>query len=168
LAIDRVKSALALAPSDLNSYDVRAYADYFSGNYSAARESLKKLLGNPAAAEKSYSAIWLYLATRRLGEEGTEAARRHLPTAAAPSWPYPILQMFIGSGSYEQALKMAREGAQDPSRQCELYFYAGEKALLDGDLQVARDFFRKTIDTGVVEFNEYAMAKRRLEAPELK
>lgn len=168
LAIDRVKSALALAPSDLNSYDVRAYADYFSGNYSAARESLKKLLGNPAAAEKSYSAIWLYLTTRRLGEEGAEAARRHLPTAAVPSWPYPILQMFIGSGSYEQALKMAREGTQDPSRQCELYFYAGEKALLDGDLQAARDFFRKTIDTGVVEFNEYAMAKRRLEAPELK
>lgn len=162
LAIERVDAALALAPSELSPYEVKVFAAYFNGNYSAAREDLQKLLGSSSDSRKSYPALWLYLATRRLGEDGSDAVRQHMAAAAASPWPYPILQMFMGTATFEQALRAAREGTPDPSRLCELYFYAGEKALLDGDVRGAREFFAKSVNTGVVEFNEYAMAKRRM------
>jgi len=62
---------------------------------------------------------------------------------------------------------MAREGkpeAQaDRGRDCELYFYAAQKALLDQDLPKARNYLKKSLATGVVEFNEYSMAQRELD-----
>ncbi len=45
---------------------------------------------------------------------------------------------------------------------CKLYFYVGEKYLLHGDEKQARSYFQKVVDTDVVEFIEYAAAKRRL------
>jgi len=44
-----------------------------------------------------------------------------------------------------------------------VFLYAAQKALADQDLAKARGYLRKSLDTGVVEFNEYSMAKRELE-----
>jgi hypothetical protein len=68
-----------------------------------------------------------------------------------------------GEVDLDDALKAAREGGPNRGRECELYFYAAQKALLDRDLTQARNYLRRSLDTGVVEFNEYAMAKRELE-----
>ncbi len=162
LATQYLDKALELSPSDPSPYDVKVFTNYFNGNYAAARENTLKLLNDPAEAEKSYHTLWLYLVARRLGEDGSTAARPYLPAGPAPTWPYPLLQLFMGTGNFEQALQAAKNDTRDPSRLCELYYYAGEKALIDGDKITAREYFRKSVDTGVVEFNEYNMARRRL------
>jgi len=51
----------------------------------------------------------------------------------------------------------------DRGRECELYFYAAQKALLDQDVGRARGYLQKSLATGVAEFNEYSMAQRELE-----
>ena len=45
-----------------------------------------------------------------------------------------------------------------------MYFYAGQKALIDGDARLGREYLQKALDTGVIEFNEYPFARRTLDA----
>src|SRR6185312_4708240 len=112
---------------------------------------------------RGYATIWLYLTTRRMGEDGNEAVKAYLPAASgAQQWPFQILQMLTGKSDYSHALKAATENAKDTSQLCELYFYAGEKSLIDGDRRHAREFFQKAVDTGISEYKEYSMARRRL------
>lgn len=161
LATKYIEQALPLQPTNNLLLSARAYYSYFQGNYALSKDSLLQLLNNPAEAEKSYPALWLYLATVRAGGNGVETVRTFLPMNTTPDWPYPVLKMYMGLQDFEQTFKDAKED-RDVGRLCELYFYAGEKALLDGDKQTAKEYFTEAVDTGVLEYNEYTMAKRRL------
>jgi lipoprotein NlpI len=71
--------------------------------------------------------------------------------------------MLEGSLDFDAALKQAREEpAQAAGRQCELYFYAAQNRLLDGDAAGARKLFEQAIALNVTEFNEHGMAQREL------
>jgi lipoprotein NlpI len=151
-----------LAPS--HTFINRAFSNYFNHKYADAKQDLLETLKNRSETENIYPAIWLYLTARQLGEDGVKAVKPYMPTFSEPRWPYPILQLYIGTGDYEHALQAAKSDPKDPSKLCELYFYVGEKYLLDGDTRHAREYFKKSVDTGVVEFNEYSMSKRSIEA----
>ncbi len=45
---------------------------------------------------------------------------------------------------------------------CEAWFYAGKKKSLAGDRQSAASYFRKCLQTGRMDFEEYAFAKAEL------
>ncbi len=155
--------ALQLASNSVGPRYTRAWANYFAGELVPARDELKDILQAGTEVERSYGSIWLYLVSRRLGDE---AGARTVPSPAdsQPAWPFAVLQLMQGKLDLEAALAFAREDAKSrPGRECELYFYAAQKALADQDLDKARSYLRKSLDTGVVEFNEYAMAKRELE-----
>jgi transglutaminase-like putative cysteine protease/lipoprotein NlpI len=154
--------ALQLAPSDLEPDNTLGLVDYFASDYRAAAQRWTLLLAERSYRERVYPTILLYFASRRNGEDGAAAVQKFLPTSATPPWPYPVLQWMTGAADYDQAAKVAAENPKDLSRLCELYFYAGEKFLLDGNPGKAREYFRKTIDTGVVEFMEYKLAQREL------
>lgn len=163
-AVEHADRALALAPSDTGPRYTRVWANYFGNQLPAARDELKDILQtSPAEVERSYGGIWLYLVSRRLGDEaGAQAVQS--PSDSQPAWPYAVLQLMQGRLDLDGALVAAREDAKArPGRECELYFYAAQKALADQDLAKARGYLRKSLDTGVVEFNEYSMAKRELE-----
>jgi lipoprotein NlpI/transglutaminase-like putative cysteine protease len=162
-AIKHAGRALQLAPNSIGPRYTRAWASYFSGNWARSRDELKEILQSSTEVERSYGSIWLYLATRQLGEDGLVATQVLRPTASKPAWPFAVLQLMRGEVDLDDALKAAREGGPNRGRECELYFYAAQKALLDRDLTQARNYLRRSLDTGVVEFNEYAMAKRELE-----
>ncbi|HEX2567114.1 MAG TPA: DUF3857 domain-containing protein [Burkholderiales bacterium] len=159
-AVELVEKALKLSPSDNRPRMTRAFALYGSGNYAGAKAQLLELLKSGAQVEYVYPALWLYLSARRSGEDGIAAVQSYLPVSSRPSWPYPVLQYFIGKADFDQAFSAARQDPKDPSRLCELYYYVGEKYRAEGDLARAREYFQKSIDTGVIEFTEYAMAKR--------
>ncbi|MBC7663283.1 MAG: hypothetical protein H7276_05690, partial [Caulobacter sp.] len=113
--------------------------------------------------EHSYGAIWLYLATRRDGGDGVQAVKPYEPTAMAPEWPYGVLQLMEGRIGMAAALEASHEnGQRSANRECELYYFAGEKALADGDLATARKYLRMSVATGVTEFIEYQTAQREL------
>lgn len=158
LAIEQARHALSLAPSDPGPRSVLGFASYFKRNYPGTREDMLALLKTRSANEQAYPALWIYLAARHLGEDASEAVRPYAK-AQSTEWPYPILHYLTGSVDLEGAKRAA---ANDLSHLCELYFYAGEKNLLDGDAGRAREFFQKSVDTGVVEFSEYEMAQRSL------
>lgn len=155
---------LQRAPADIDIHSTLGLTEYSSGDYQAAIGHWKAWLADDMSHARGYPALFLYLSNRHAGQDGAAAMQPYLSSLGAPEWPNQVVQWFAGTGSYDQALKAARAKPDDPSRLCELYFYAGEKFLLDGDKAKAREYFRKSIDTGVVEFNEYSLAQRALAA----
>lgn len=164
-AVEQATQALQLAPSNVGPRYTRAWARYFAGDLAQSRDELKDILQQSRAeVDRSYGAIWLFLASRRLGDDGLAAIQTFLPSAPKPAWPYPVLQWLKGDLSFDAALAAAREdNASSRGRECELHFFAGQKALLDADIAAARAHLRKSLATGVVEFTEYAMAQRELD-----
>lgn len=162
LALDYAKKALALDPSSHDPQRTLAYAHYFARNYGEASRNLLSLLKTRSEINEGYSTIWLYLAARRNNEEAAAVVKPYLARNQS-AWPHPLLQYLMGSRTLEQALEVARAGQKDQSRLCELYFYVGEKYLIEGNAAQAREYFKKSMDTGVIEFNEYVMSKRSLQ-----
>jgi lipoprotein NlpI/transglutaminase-like putative cysteine protease len=146
----------------------RAMANYFQGHFGAARDEFAEVIQNLRGdVPRSYGAIWLYMATRRAGGDGLAAIRDFRPIDSAPAWPYAVIEYLRGSRSLDDAEEATKEsGKVDPGRACELWYYAAEKSLLDGEQRQARAQFRRSVATSVVEFNEYAFALRELDAME--
>lgn len=164
LARERLETALKLAPSETAHLRLSSLLNFSSRQYPKAKQDLLEALKNSPMRERGYSALWLYLAARHIGEDGAAAVKEYASVDLAKEWPYPVLQFLMGTVDYDHALAAAKDGTKDPSRLCELYFYAGQKYLLDGENGKALEFFQKSLDTGVVEFTEYTMSKRSLQA----
>ena len=163
VALKEAAETLRLAPSRTHPYFIRGYTHFVAGDLPAAHDDFTAALQSREEIERSYGAIWLYLVTRRTGGDGVQAVKPFEPTAAYPEWPYSVLQLMEGRVDFDAALQASREnGQRSASRECELYYFAGEKALADGDLATARKYLRKSVDTGVIEFVEYETARREL------
>jgi lipoprotein NlpI/transglutaminase-like putative cysteine protease len=164
LAIDHASRALQLSPNDTGPRYTRAYARYYAGEAGQARDELLEILRNRTDAEKGYATLWLHLATRRLGGDGAAAIKPYQSTDTRPAWPQPVVQLLSGTGTLDQALAAARADKEEAEgRLCELYFFLGQQQLLEGRAEAARDSFQKAVNTGVVEFTEYALAQRELQ-----
>lgn len=105
--------------------------------------------------------MWLYLSASRNHEDALAAVRPY-QARDKTAWPHPMLQYFTGKATLDQAMAAAKDGKNELSNLCEFYFYAGEKALTDGQDNQAREYFKKSVDTGVVEYYEHWLAGRRL------
>ena len=161
---NEASTALSIAPTLVGPRYTRAYANYFGGGNADARAELVDILKDPAEVERGYASVWLYFSARRAGEDGAAAVAHYLPTSQQPEWPYPVLAWLTNKIDFSAALAAASKDNQpDPNKQCELYFYAGQKSLADGNVAKAREYFQRSLDTGVVEFNEYAFSARELQ-----
>jgi lipoprotein NlpI/transglutaminase-like putative cysteine protease len=162
-AIADAEKALALKADDVASQYTKAYALHMAGDNAAARSELLNILQSSSEVDRSYGAIWLYLSTRTLGDDGVKATDAVLPSGSEPAWPFAALRYLRGDIAFKAALAAADSDAQSRrERECELYYYAGKKALLDKNPAEARKDFQLSVDTGVTEFLEYGLAKREL------
>jgi lipoprotein NlpI len=135
-AIADYSEALKLDPTYAWAYSNRGRAYLFSGDPASARadfQQLRKL--DPASV---YAALWLDVADRRSNQPSTlkqSAAKLDLR-----QWPGPIVYLFLGRTSPEQALAAANHAnaRTRATRICEVNFYAGELALAQGNNQEAQ------------------------------
>lgn len=168
LALAHAGQALQLDPAETGPRYTRAYAHYYAGRTEAARDELLDLLSRREEVNRGYATLWLHLATLRLGGDPVAATAPYQPAAegaqATPAWPYPLVRLLDGRHGLDEALAAAREDAREaPGRLCELYFFRGQQLLLAGQTAAAREAFQKAVDTGVLEFNEHALARRELQ-----
>lgn len=162
-AMKEADETLRLSPSDAQPHFVRGYLHFFGGDPGAAAQDFRDALQSRSEVERGYGALWLYVATRRSGGDGIQAVKPFEPTSSHPEWPNAVLQLMEGKVDLDAALVSSHEnGQRSPSRECELYFYAGEKAIADGDVGKARTYLAKSVATGVTEFNEYVLSQREL------
>jgi lipoprotein NlpI/transglutaminase-like putative cysteine protease len=165
-ALKEAAESLRLAPSKTTPALLRGYAHFFNGDAAGARADFTAALQSREEVERGYGTLWLYLSARRAGASGVEANQAVKPyeaTGSHPAWPFSVLQLMEGRIDLGAALAAAQEnGQRSPSRECELYFFAGEKAAADGDLATARKYLQLSVATGVTEFTEYQSARREL------
>lgn len=164
-AMHHADLAIAQRSANNDSRRIRSYAQYLSGDVGGSRDSLLRLLEDRSEVEAGYGQAWLYLAAKAAGGDGTAALQPYAPQAAEPAWPHPVVKYLKGDIGLDAAIDASRrDGKPDPGRLCELYFFAAEKARLEGEVGKARDWYQRSIQTGVVEFIEHALSTRQLAA----
>jgi len=162
-ALKEAAEAIRLSPPRPKANAIRGWAHFFGGDPAAARDDFIAALQSREEVEHSYDAIWLYLATRRAGGDGVKAVQGYEPTSSYPEWPFSVLQLMEGRVTFDAALAASQEdGQRNAGRESELYFFAGEKAVADGDLATARKYLRLSVATGMSEYVEYHAAQREL------
>jgi tetratricopeptide (TPR) repeat protein len=164
LAIADLSQAIQLRPNEGASYFDRGIVHFYQGDFAAAQLDLARI------RTYNYSALWLYLARARSGQEARKALSKDAAAMDLKVWPGPVIKHYLGDTTPESVLAAAR--GSDPTKQqeqlCEAYFYLGELALIAGEQDKARQFFRQTLDTQVTTFYEYAGAQQELKVLQAK
>ncbi len=153
--------ALRFNPEHDSALYARGRAHYLLGDTDAAIADFERL--NSLGPGRIYYLLWLHLAEKRGGNDAAAAVRRHLRGRDLNEWPGPILSVFLGD-LREDELNLPKGGDdwERKGQQCELSFFLGELALLNGRRDLAMDRFRTAVDTGIIEFVEHVAARWQL------
>ena len=154
-ALEDYDRAVRLNPKDADSFRGRGITYFFLGQFDpAARDTALAAQLDPTDA---YSALWLYLAQAKLGQDAKASLARNAAMLKAAQWPIPVVSLYLGSASSQDVLSSAQDPnpRKDVFQRCEAYFYIGEDALLHGRKDEAKAMFEQAIATGVTSFYEY-------------
>ena len=150
------------------------FSEYYAGNFASVTKAMPDLIArSPASFTRR---LVQYLSLHRSGQ--TVEARTYLNALAAGladrNWAAPVVLFYAGRLSEPDVLAAAvdPDAKIDNERKCEAYYYLGVAYLLNlggvsGDEPTrwakAREYFEKSIATGVTNFVEYRAAQAELE-----
>jgi len=156
---------LGLDSKRASAYREKGRLAAYQGDFERAVPEFRRAIQNSEGEAAIYGVLWLHIALSRAGQ-GQRTLLQELAGQMNPGvWPYPVVQMFLGEVTVQAAVEAGGSpiAGQDLMRKCEAWFYAGEKYLIDGDLEHAREAFRLAVATDVTDFLEYDWAARELE-----
>lgn len=138
---------------------------FYQGDHARAGQEFERALRSASGEAIVYGVVWLEMALRRAKSDAQSPLGQVLVQIKPTQWPAPVLEMFAGTRSPEDAVAAAATANPRETllQQCEAYFYAGEKYLIDGQKDKARSAFQSAVATGVAEFMEFDWAARELE-----
>ena len=110
-------------------------------------------------AWKVYFALWVQaIAGRASTELGPEVGQLLGELARGDAWANRLAAF----GEHSLAYPQLREHASSRGEQVEADFYEGARRLAAGDRDGARQLFERVIESGMINFYEYAMAQELL------
>ena len=158
--------AIEINPLEPDPYYNRGAIYFLKHDWKKALADLRRHDELNEEDEDAPPLIWV--AQARLGEK--EAADRGLssfvadhPEQADPF--YTKIDNFLLGKMSEQDLLAAADSVEEknrPEQQCEAWYYAGLKRLLNGDRAGAAEAFRKAVATSEKTTNEYDFAEAEL------
>ncbi len=163
-AIELSTRILDRSPRDGEALTTRAQARYFKKDLPAARADLQTLLKDRSAMRRGYPLIWLSLALRSEGQDPAALETAYPGDQLTSDWPRPLIDMAVGKTSTDSVIVAAKAAKNPAESLCEAYFYIGEKYFAEGNLKRATEFWRKSVDQGVIEYTEHRAAVLRLGA----
>jgi hypothetical protein len=108
---------------------------------------------------KVYFTLWIQLITARAGQppaqEHTDLLRR---LGGSSNWWGKLASFGAGDLDYADLLSVASSLGEET----EALYYEGTRLFIAGDRQAARDQFQRVLDTKMVSFFEYEMARKLL------
>ncbi|HEY2136547.1 MAG TPA: hypothetical protein VGH49_11695 [Xanthobacteraceae bacterium] len=120
-AIADYGAAIRLAPDSAIALRNRGRAYFFAADLTAA--SADFLHAMRLQPDDAFGVLWLYLARARAGDKTASAGLQAGAKAVRqPDWPYPVVELFLGSRTPEAVF----DAAQSTENLCEAQFYAGE------------------------------------------
>ena len=112
---------------------------------------------------KVYFTLWIQLITARAGqppaEDQTDLLRR---LGGSSNWWGKLASFGAGDLDYAGLISVASSIGEET----EALYYEGSRLFIAGDRQAARDQFQRVLDTKMVSFFEYEMARKLLLAHE--
>jgi len=167
-AIELFESAID-QPSDSESI----YADVVAfltvrGQYEAAADAYHRALGASSVGDyfKVYMSLWLVAEGRRAGREDDPIAIDYLASRRGPLWHDQLARLAVGDADIAELTERARTRGE----RAELTFYDAVLNVAPEDPKAAIDQLGKVVETNMVLFFEYDMARyildnRLLEQP---
>ncbi len=144
---------------------LRGIVRFAEGNWSAADADLSQALTLARRPHDEYFEFFRLLARRRLGVDEHLKDFTVVVTGWRPGWGKSIGRYLGGQLTEERLLAEADFSTGTPTqkeRRCEAYFYIGVTALIAGDAAKAQSYFQRCIETGVINFYEYRLARAEL------
>ncbi len=161
-AMKHVEQAMALDPTNKAPLRRKALLLYRAGDYAQAKQALKATLQDGTDASGGFALLELALITLNLKESPRVELAAYADSLDKTTWPYPLLKPLLSQGNWDAAFDAAEKGAKDESNLCGAYYYAAEYYLALGDKTQAKKYFKKVLETGVVEYVEHMLAQHRL------
>ncbi len=162
-AIELSNRVIARNPDDAEAMDQRARARYFKTELAAAQTDWTQLLKDRAAVRRGYPIVWLSLALRQQNIDASTLEKTYPSDQLPTDWPRPLVDFALGKLNADALVQAAKAEKGSSEALCEAYFYIGEKYRADGDASLATDYWRKTVDLGILEYVEDAAARFRLD-----
>jgi len=148
-------------PADDYLRNALAVHQFAEGRFAEAEALFRAV--KPDNGNFAYEVIFGYLAGLRRGAPDRGWLQQNLARDAA--WPAPIQRYLLGEIDWAALLQAARDtfDLRTTEQQCEAYFALGEVALAAGDRETARRELENCVQSGIVGFIEYGLARRDLE-----
>lgn len=165
-AVKDFSHLLALDPKAAAAAYNRGRAYYASQDFKNAAEDFALALS--LRADNPYAALRLYLAQSHLGKGDAAVLKKGIDKLDPTIWPRPLLELFAGTGT-DPALIAGIDELPPRFRTdvlCEAQYYLGERALLQGDKDAARDYFTAAAASAATATTERIDAKAALERVE--
>jgi tetratricopeptide (TPR) repeat protein len=165
-AVDAFENAMSHAPqwrdvyASILSHLVSAPPDFALASSVWRRSQLHLTL---PPEWKVYFTLWIQLITARAGQppahEHTDLLRR---LGGSSNWWGKLASFGAGDLDYAGLISVASSLGEET----EALYYEGTRLFIAGDRQGARDQFQRVLDTKMVSFFEYEMARKLLHAEE--
>lgn len=165
-AYDSFDSTLDLAPEHEYAYLNRGIALYYGGRPKLAIDDLKMF--HQRQTDDPYRLLWLYLAEQKI-DPGTaeQTLRTRASTIHEKTWAKQIINLYLGDTSQQAFIADLTNGVRTnkelTDRLCEAYFYLGKYSQINGQKNIAANFFKLALSTNVYEFVEHRFAKLELD-----
>lgn len=149
-----------LAPQDDFLRSTLAVHRFGEGRFAEAAALFR--VARPDGVNFQYEVIFGHLAGLRRGAPDPTWLARHRPKS--PGWPAAIHRHLAGEIDRAALLQAARDpfDMRTTEQQCEAYFSLAQMALAAGDKETAVRELENCVQSGVVGFIEYDLARRDL------
>jgi lipoprotein NlpI len=155
LAIADYSAALRINPDSAYAYQNRGMTFFVVGRFSESVSDFKRRV--ELRPSNAYAALWLHIARLRSGANDDDFAARST-SLDATEWPAPILALYLGRQTPEQALSAASSADQ----RCEAAFYVSEWQLWHHEIALAQTGFARALETCPHSYIEYQGARAEL------
>jgi len=161
-ALQDLDHAVQLSPQDPHVLATRGITHFYRGEFRAAANDL--MLALRLAPTEPSTAVWLYLAEVRSGENAGDALRKSSPRLKT-IWPEPAARFYLGGLKPVDFLALSKSTDANKGRKqrCQAYFFLGEATLIHGDQTEARKMFQESVATRVLDSYEYMGAMTELD-----
>lgn len=153
---------LELRPKHAGAYTGRGMARFLQGQFSVAAADFAESLRH--APNNLYSVLLLYIAHARTGDD-----RREILAAAAREfdldrWPGPIVAMYLDKVPEEIVVDsvVGADAGRRSQRSCEVFFYIGQRLLIQGQTTAAAPMFQQAVATNAAALFEHEAAEAEL------
>jgi len=165
-AYEAFDSAIELEPEHEYAYLNRGIALYYGGRPNLAAADLSQFY--QAKTNDPYRALWLFIAERQVNEQqAIESLKQRAEGISNAVWAKEIIKLYTGEYSQQQVIERLADSIADDrqltERLCEAYFYLGKYNQFNGNIEVAKNFYKLALGTNVYKFVEHRYAQLELD-----